>query len=85
MLVADLKILWFITNRLNLINSLVSSCGILSDSNLHGFCDHLDGFQRQYICVAHSMCMGFQTVAGNVPWLVTVVTDLRWVLGLCSI
>ena len=38
--------------------------------------------QRQYICVAHSMCMGFQTVAGNVPWLVTVVTGPRGVLGL---
>ncbi len=81
-LVADLKILQFVTNRLDLINSLISLCGIPSDSDLHGFHDHLGGFWRQYVCIAHSMCTGFWTVVGNVPWLVTVVTDLRWVLGL---
>ena len=31
------------------------------------------------------MHAGFQTVPGNVPWLVTVVAGLRWVLGLHTI
>ncbi len=44
--VADLKILWFITNRLDLVDSLVSLHGIPSDSDLYGFCNRLDGFQR---------------------------------------
>ena len=63
----------------------LSSHGITSNSNSYSFHDCLDGLQRQGVCVAHSMHMGFWTVLGDVPWLVTVVTGLRWVLGLCTI
>ena len=88
MLAAGLKILQLLcltSCRLNVAHGPLSFCGITSDSNPYGFRNCLDGLWRQGVCVVHSLCMGFQTVPGNVPWLVTVVTDPRGVLGLCTI
>ncbi len=84
-LVAGLKILQLLcltSCRLDVASDLLPSCGITSNSNSYSFCNCLDGLQRQGICIAHSMCVGFWTVPGNVPWLVTVVTSPRGVLGL---
>ena len=86
--VADSKILRLLclaSRRLNIASGPLSSRGITSDSNPYGFCDCLDGLRRQGVCVAHSLHTGFQTVPGNVPQLVTVVTDPRGVLGLRTI
>ncbi len=83
--VADLKILQLLclaSHGLDVTSDPLSSHGITSNSNSYGFCDCLDGLWRQGVCIAHLMCMGFQTVLGDVPWLVTVVTGPRWVLGL---
>src|SRR5260370_22420311 len=64
------------------MSPVTSSHGITSDSNPYSFRDCLDGLWRQGVCIAHSMRMGFQTVPGNVPQLVTIVAGPRWVLGL---
>src|SRR5260221_13454176 len=80
--------LWIMTltsHGLNVTSDPLSSCGITSNSNSYSFHDCLDGLWRQGVCVVHSMHTGFWTVLGDVPQLVTVVTGLRWVLGLCMI
>src|SRR5258708_36485942 len=86
--VADLKFLQLLclaSRMLNVASDPLSSHGITSNSNPYGFHDCLDGLQRQGVCIAHSMCVGFRTVLGNVPQLVTIVAGPRWVLGLCTI
>src|SRR5260221_6979866 len=88
LLVVGLKILQLLclaSCGLDVTSDPLSSHGITSDSNPYSFCDCLDGLWRQGVCIAHSMCAGFQTVPGNVPRLVTVVAGLRWVLGLHTI
>ena len=78
MLVAGLRILQLLclaSCGLDVASDLLSSHGISSNSDSYSFHDHLDGFQRQGVCIVHSMCTGLWTVMGDVPWLVTVVTD----------
>ena len=87
-LVAGLKILRLLclaSHGLDVTSDPLSPHGITSDNNSYGFHDCLDGLWRQGVCVVHSMCTGFQTVPGDVPWLVTVVTDLWGGLGLHTI
>src|SRR5258708_21954881 len=88
LLVAGLKsleLLCLASHGLDIASDPLSSHGITSDSNSYGFHDCLDGLWRQRVCIVHSMHAGFRTVLGDVPWLVTVVTGPRWVLGLCTI
>src|SRR5258708_15859465 len=88
LLVVGLKILQLLclaSCGLDVASDPLSSHGITSDSNPYGFRDCLDGLWRQGVCIAHSMRMGFQTVPGNVPWLVPIVTGFSFVLGLLMI